>query len=73
MEDTSFTVFECRKCGHRLYVGEQNEFPEKLTQIAGRSCPECGEQDEGLWGLLGRADSFMGEVHVEWEEDNEEV
>lgn len=54
-----YTVFECRKCEHRLFVGEVG-YPEKLERVAGMNCPSCGEQREGLWCLLGRANSFKG-------------
>lgn len=49
-----FTVFMCRKCEHLLYVEEDEDFPQKLGKIAAKSCPCCGEQEEGLWRLLGR-------------------
>lgn len=29
------------------------------------SCPCCGEQEEGLWRLLGRAEGFEGTVFTE--------
>ena len=63
----TYTVFRCRKCEHLLYVQDDVEFPAKLMRIAGSSCPNCGEQDEGLWGLLGRATEFMGEIHAEYD------
>lgn len=67
----TYTVFRCRKCGHELFVVEEN-FPDKMENIAGRACPNCGEQDEGLWGLLGRSNKFMGPIKVQWEESEEE-
>lgn len=66
-----FTVFACRKCEHRLFVGEEKHFPAVLEKIAGKSCPNCGEQEEGLWRLLGRARDFRGRIRVEWEEPEE--
>lgn len=66
----TYTVFECRKCGHRLFVGEVG-YPEKLERIAGVSCPSCGEQREGLWCLLGRAKKFKGKIKAVWEEEND--
>lgn len=57
-----FTVFMCRKCEHLLYVEEDENFPQKLGKIAAKSCPCCGEQEEGLWRLLGRAEGFEGTV-----------
>lgn len=64
----TYTVFECYKCGSQLFVLEDDNFPQKLEQIAGKCCPECGEQDEGLWRLLGRSDRFEGEIIREWED-----
>ena len=60
-----FTVFMCRKCEHLLYVEEDEDFPQKLGKIAAKACPCCGEQDEGLWRLLGRAEGFKGTVFTE--------
>lgn len=60
-----FTVFMCRKCEHLLYVEEDEDFPQKLGKIAAKSCPCCGEQEEGLWRLLGRAEGFEGTVFTE--------
>lgn len=60
-----FTVFMCRKCEHLLYVEEDENFPKKLGKIAAKACPCCGEQDEGLWRLLGRAEGFEGTVFTE--------
>ena len=62
------TVFECRKCGHQLFVQEGKSFLKRLEDIAGMSCPNCGEQAEGLWGLLGRARKFRGKILCNWEE-----
>lgn len=64
-----FTVFMCRKCEHLLYVEEDENFPQKLGKIATKACPCCGEQDEGLWRLLGRAEGFEGTVFTEEQDD----
>lgn len=64
-----FTVFMCRKCEHLLYVEEDEDFPQKLGKIATKSCPCCGEQEEGLWRLLGRAEGFEGTVFTEEQDD----
>lgn len=64
-----FTVFMCRKCEHLLYVEEDENFPQKLGKIAAKACPRCGEQDEGLWRLLGRAEGFEGTIFVEEQDD----
>lgn len=66
-----FTVFECRKCEHRLFVKEDNCLTLKLQKVAGKSCPACGEQEEGLWCLLGRAEEFNGKIHALWEDKDE--
>ena len=65
----------CKRCGKRLrkirivkerpYVEEDENFPQKLGKIAAKACPCCGEQDEGLWRLLGRAEGFEGTVFTE--------
>lgn len=47
------------------YVEEDEDFPQKLGKIAAKSCPCCGEQEEGLWRLLGRAEGFEGTVFTE--------
>lgn len=60
-----FTVFSCGKCEHLLFVEEDFDFPHKLAKVAGMFCPNCGEQEEGLWRLLGRADEFKGTIFVE--------
>ena len=53
------------RCEHLLYVEEDEDFPQKLGKIAAKSCPCCGEQEEGLWRLLGRAEGFEGTVFTE--------
>lgn len=64
-----FTVFMCCKCEHLLYVEEDENFPQKLGKIAAKACPCCGEQDKGLWRLLGRAEGFEGTIFVEEQDD----
>ena len=62
-------VVRCRKCDHLLFVEEDSDFPHKLAKVAGMSCPNCGERDEGLWRLLGRADEFEETIFVEEQDD----
>ena len=38
-------IFECRKCGHNLYVSIKN----KLHKIEKTDCPACGEEPERNW------------------------
>lgn len=66
-----FTVFACGKCEHRLFVDEKENFGLILQKVAGKSCPACGEQEEGLWCLLGRAEKFNGKIHAIWEDEDE--
>ena len=35
-----------------------------------KPCPCCGEQEEGLWRLLGRAEGFEGTVFTEESDEN---
>lgn len=44
-------IFECRKCGHNVYV-QKNEVHKLLDY----ECPECGEEAGGLWILLDEGD-----------------
>jgi len=38
-------IFECRKCGHNLYVSPDNiEFLDNPDD-----CPNCGEEGEQNW------------------------
>ena len=43
-------VFECRKCGHLLFV--ENINTSKLKKIMNTDCPDCGEEGYGNWTLL---------------------
>ena len=52
-----------------VFVEEDSDFPQKLVKVAGMSCPNCGEREEGLWRLLGRADEFDGTIFVEEPDD----
>jgi DNA-directed RNA polymerase subunit M/transcription elongation factor TFIIS len=36
-------VFECKKCGHLLYVSK-DELKEKIQYLIEKDCPNCGEQ-----------------------------
>lgn len=41
-------IFECRKCEHNLYVN-----PKKVRKILTTDCPNCGEEADGNWKLIG--------------------
>lgn len=49
MKKTKYTdwVFECRKCGHNLFVGKKD-----ILLIFRKDCPECGEEPERNWTIL---------------------
>ena len=44
-------IFECRKCGHNLYVDK-----DRIGTLVEYDCPECGEEAGRLWILLGEGD-----------------
>jgi transcription elongation factor Elf1 len=48
-----FIVFQCRKCGHLLYVENTDDLARMLRKISNADCPNCGEEPEGNWVLVG--------------------
>ena len=44
-------IFECRKCTHNVYVDKT-----KVAKMLKTDCPECGEEAEGNWLLIGEGD-----------------
>jgi transcription elongation factor Elf1 len=40
-------VFECKKCGHYLYVDKK-----KMQKLIDRDCDECGEEAP-IWIFIG--------------------
>ena len=44
-------LFECRKCGHNLYIDKEEI--EKVASLPEYECPECGEEGERNWIVLG--------------------
>lgn len=50
-----YVVFECRKCGHDLYV--ENTL-DKIDEASNTACPHCGEEPDGNWLLVGSAYKF---------------
>jgi transcription elongation factor Elf1 len=42
-------IFQCNKCNHNLYVERID-----LQKILKISCPNCGEEPDELWTLIGR-------------------
>lgn len=44
-------IFECRKCGHNIYVDK-----DRVKVLLDTSCPECGEEAGRLWILLDEGD-----------------
>ena len=58
----NYTVFECRKCGHQLYVSETPNFLDKLYDVASMDCQQCGESGYDNWVLSGKAYEFEGTI-----------
>ena len=48
-----YIVFECRKCEHKLYVENTGNIFNKIARASNLECPNCGEEPEGNWALLG--------------------
>lgn len=58
-------VFMCRKCesGIHLPISETMSSEDVLDifrKLENKSCPYCGEEDEGLWRFLYVGDWYMG-------------
>lgn len=47
-----YIVFECRKCGHQLYMDAYNLHWKGFKKLAERDCPGCGEEGYGNWILM---------------------
>lgn len=45
-------VFECRKCGHLIFVNK-----DKVEKLLKTSCPECNIKPDRNWTLLGLGNS----------------
>jgi transcription elongation factor Elf1 len=48
-----FIVFECRKCGHNLYVENTDDVVKTIGKVSNIDCPYCGEEPERNWLLVG--------------------
>ena len=53
-----FVVFECRKCGHQLYVENTENAVKKIGKVSNCDCPACGEEPDGNWVLVGLRREF---------------
>jgi DNA-directed RNA polymerase subunit RPC12/RpoP len=53
-----FIVFKCRKCEHHLYVENTEEVVEKIKKVSNLDCPNCGEDPDGNWVLVGLRKNF---------------
>jgi transcription elongation factor Elf1 len=49
MEKEKDYIFQCRKCMHNLYVSI-----DKLDGLWEYECPNCGEEADELWILIGK-------------------
>lgn len=45
-------VFECRKCGHLMFVNK-----DKVEKLLKTNCPECNVEPDRNWTLLGLGNS----------------
>lgn len=53
-----FVVFECRKCGHNLYVEITEDVVKDIGEVSNYDCSSCGEDPEGNWVLVGLENEF---------------
>lgn len=53
-----FVVFECRKCGHNLYVENTENLFKELGKVSNLDCPSCGEEPDRNWMLSGVENEF---------------
>lgn len=49
MNEEKDFIFQCRKCMHNLYVSR-----DKFQKLLRTDCPNCGEEPDELWTLIGR-------------------
>ena len=42
-------IFKCKKCYHNVYIKR-----ERIEKLLKTDCPQCGEEADELWILLGR-------------------
>lgn len=42
-----FIVFECRKCGHNLYVENTEDIVKTVGKVSNSDCPHCGAKMKG--------------------------
>jgi transcription elongation factor Elf1 len=53
-----YVVFECRKCGHNLYVENTEDVVKTIGKVSNSDCPSCGEEPDGNWALVGLRKEF---------------
>lgn len=53
-----FIVFECRKCGHNIYVENTEDLAKSIRTVSNLDCPICGEEPEGNWALVGLRNKY---------------
>jgi len=51
-------MFICRRCGHRTWLINFREHPEKINKLLKSVCPECKEKGSENW-ILGRWGYFV--------------
>ena len=58
-----YVKFTCRKCGHAIFVSDRGTGTVRvkdLEEVAGLSCPTCGEEGHRNWYLSGVSKEFEG-------------
>jgi endogenous inhibitor of DNA gyrase (YacG/DUF329 family) len=47
-------IVECRKCGHQVYL--TNPTLTRVVEMVEYDCPECGEEGDRNWTIVGQGD-----------------
>ena len=48
-----YIVFQCKKCGHELYIPINPNLTDTLKELLDSECPACGEEAYEIWILVG--------------------
>jgi DNA-directed RNA polymerase subunit RPC12/RpoP len=62
---TKDLVFECKKCGHLLFItGTASEKVKKISKLNNYECPNCSAEREENWVYV-RTGDYQKEYGVE--------
>ncbi|WP_339193947.1 hypothetical protein MKY95_19310 [Paenibacillus sp. FSL P4-0176] len=64
MDNKNEVIFECRKCEHNLFA--ESIDLKLIDRISKMNCPNCGEDAERNWILVGLGDSETQENEYNW-------